>query len=181
MQPGKPPTRGFGGRLYFYNEKSHAIPVEGQLVVYAYDDAEAKHANSDPERKYAFTPEQFERHYSKSDLGPSYSIWIPWDAVGGEQKSISLVPVFTASNGQLVMGQQAMNVLPGKSIAKAETVNPEFENSHDASPPPRFNQSPTSPHRTMRRLPTRSRIANASMRRFEDFDDSRSPRVCSRD
>src|SRR6187431_1536707 len=87
MQPGKPPTRGFGGRLYFYNNKSQAIPVEGQLVVFAYDDSESKHADSNPERKFAFTPEQFERHYSKSDLGPSYSVWIPWDAVGGDQKN----------------------------------------------------------------------------------------------
>src|SRR6187402_2845531 len=37
-QPGKPPTRGFGGRLYFYNKENQAIPVEGQLMVYGYDD-----------------------------------------------------------------------------------------------------------------------------------------------
>src|SRR5687767_10324820 len=28
-QPGKPQTRELGGRLYFYNEASQAIPVEG--------------------------------------------------------------------------------------------------------------------------------------------------------
>jgi hypothetical protein len=119
-QTGKPPTRGFGGRLYFYNKKSQAIPVEGQLIVYAYDDSEGKHSDGNPERKYAFTPDQFQNHLGESDLGPSYSVWIPWDAVGGEQKNISLVPVFTAANGQLVMGQQAMNVLPGKAIAANE-------------------------------------------------------------
>src|SRR5687768_1941013 len=134
-QPGKPPTRGFGGRLYFYNSKSQAIPVEGQLVVFAYDDSESKHANGDPERKYAFTPEQFERHYSKSDLGPSYSVWIPWDAVGGEQKNISLVPIFTATSGQLVMGQQAANVLPGRTIAKKEKAEP----SNEIALPPAAN------------------------------------------
>jgi hypothetical protein len=40
---GKPPTRGFGGRLYFYNEKSQAIPVEGELTVYGFDDTERSH------------------------------------------------------------------------------------------------------------------------------------------
>src|SRR3954469_12910506 len=35
---GKKPTRGFGGRLYFYNAKNETIPVEGQLVVYCFDD-----------------------------------------------------------------------------------------------------------------------------------------------
>lgn len=116
-QPGKPPTRGFGGRFYFYNEKSQAIPVEGQLVVFAYDDSQPKHPDGNPDRKYAFTPEQFKTHFSTSDLGASYSVWIPWDPVGGEQKNISLVPIFTATSGQIVMGQQALNVLPGRERA----------------------------------------------------------------
>jgi hypothetical protein len=112
-QPGKPATRGFGGRLYFYNEKSQAIPVEGQLVVYAYDDTIDPHQTGQPQRKYGFTPDQFTQHYSDSDLGASYSIWLPWDPVGGNQSNISLVPVFTSTSGQIVMGQQAVNVLPG--------------------------------------------------------------------
>jgi len=35
---GKPPTRGFGGRLYFYNDKSQAISVDGELVVHGYEE-----------------------------------------------------------------------------------------------------------------------------------------------
>lgn len=112
-QPGKPPTRGFGGRIYFYNDKNKAVPVEGQLVVYGYDDESNPHARGEPQRKFAFTPDQFAKHQSNSDLGPSYSIWVPWDAAGGEQKDISLVPVFTSTSGKIVMGQQAINLLPG--------------------------------------------------------------------
>lgn len=113
-QPGKPPTRGFGGRLYFYNDKNQAIPVEGQLIVYGYNESKEKHPEGNPDRKFAFTPEQFKSHYSASDLGASYSIWIPWDGMEGDRTSISLVPVFTASTGHVVMGQQARNMLPGK-------------------------------------------------------------------
>src|SRR4029453_16552070 len=36
---GKKPTRGFGGRIYFYDAANKAVPVEGQLVVYGYDDS----------------------------------------------------------------------------------------------------------------------------------------------
>src|SRR5690554_1140713 len=36
---GKPSMRGFGGRIYFYDDKSKAVPVEGTLVVYAFDDS----------------------------------------------------------------------------------------------------------------------------------------------
>jgi hypothetical protein len=118
-QPGKPPTRGFGGRFYFYNDKNRAVLVEGQLVVYGYDDVNDPHRPGEPQRKFVFTPDQFASHQSTSDLGPSYSIWIPWDAAGGDQAQVSLVPVFTATSGKIVMGQQAMNVLPGRTKANA--------------------------------------------------------------
>jgi hypothetical protein len=119
-QPGKPPARGFGGRIYFYNEKNQAVPVEGQLVVYGYDDLQNSHHPGQPQRKFAFTPDQFTKHFSNSELGASYSIWIPWDEAGGEQRHISLVPIFTATSGQVVMGQQAINVLPGRSGSQEE-------------------------------------------------------------
>ena len=121
-QPNKPPTRGFGGRFYFYNDKNRAVPVEGQLVVYGYDDVHNPHQPGEPQRKFVFTPDQFASHQSPSDLGPSYSVWIPWDAAGGDQAQVSLVPVFTATSGKIVMGQQAMNVLPGPT--KANAVDP---------------------------------------------------------
>ncbi len=43
--PGKPVTRGFGGRIYFYNDRSQAVPVDGELVVYGFDDT-ARHNGS---------------------------------------------------------------------------------------------------------------------------------------
>jgi hypothetical protein len=111
---GLPPTRGFGGRIYFYNDSGKCVAVEGQLVVYAYDDTSADNVARSPARKYVFNPEQFANHYSPSDLGASYSVWLPWDAVEGERITLSLLPVFRSTSGQIVMGQQSVNVLPGK-------------------------------------------------------------------
>ncbi|MEX2174383.1 MAG: hypothetical protein WD872_08475, partial [Pirellulaceae bacterium] len=112
---GKPPTRGFGGRMYFYDAANDAIPVEGQLVVYAYDDSQPHATGKTPDRKYAYTPEQFTEHFSPTELGASYSVWLPWDEAGQAEADISLVPVFTASSGQLVVGQPSKNLLPGPS------------------------------------------------------------------
>jgi hypothetical protein len=120
-QPGQKPTRGFGGRLYFYNSDNNTVPVEGQLVVYAYDDSAPGNLATKPSRKFVFTPEQFTAHYTPSDLGASYSVWIPWDEVGGVRKSVSLLPVFTCTSGKIVMGQQSINVLQGKT---PEVVEP---------------------------------------------------------
>jgi len=110
---GKPATRGFGGRVYFYDAKNKPIAVEGQLVVYAYTNDKPNIDSRVPDRKFAFTPEQFTQHYSPTEMGASYSIWIPWDAVGQPQADVSLCPIFTSSSGALVMGQPSRNMLPG--------------------------------------------------------------------
>lgn len=120
-QPGHPPTRGFGGRLYFYNEESEPVPIEGQLVVYGYDDSVKGSPAEVPERKFVFTAEQFTEHFTPSDLGASYSIWLPWDEVGGVRKSVSLLPVFTSTDGDVVMGTQTANVLKGKVPENVDT------------------------------------------------------------
>jgi hypothetical protein len=119
--PGKPAARGFGGRLYFYNAKDQAVPVEGQLTVYGFNDSTQRTDGRKPDRKFVFTAAQLATHYSPAELGASYSIWIPWDAVGGPQMEVSLLPVFTAVNGQVVMGEQSRNLLPGTTTAPANS------------------------------------------------------------
>src|SRR5688572_3315097 len=103
--PGRKPTRGFGGRIYFYDGQNKPVPVEGQLVVYGYNDSKVGGESKTPDRKFAFTPEQFTAHFAPTELGASYSVWIPWDEVGNPQIDVSLVPIFTAASGQLVVGQ----------------------------------------------------------------------------
>ncbi|TWT79873.1 hypothetical protein CA13_12800 [Planctomycetes bacterium CA13] len=146
VQTGRTPTRGFGGRIFFYDEKSRAVPVEGTLIVHAFDENSPNpQANA---KRYEFTSEQLTRHFSQTDLGASYSVWIPWDAVGGESKRISLVASFKpvepkgsilSANGKtreevkLVQGLPAMVMLPGvdselNKIAKSENrMSPEYQ------------------------------------------------------
>lgn len=117
---GKPPTRGFGGRIYFYNEKSQAIPVEGELTVYGFDDTHRDHSGMSVEsadKRFRFTPEQFTKHFSESQLGASYSVWIPWDLAPGEPRKIMLIPTFRTNDGRLVKGKPASLVLPGPAGA----------------------------------------------------------------
>ena len=115
VQTGRTPTRGFGGRLFFYDEKTKAVPVEGELTVHAF--AESANGEQGEVKRYHFTSEQFTKHFSQTDIGASYSVWIPWDAVGGDQTRVSLVPSFRAANGRMVQGEQALVALPGKRIS----------------------------------------------------------------
>lgn len=117
--PNHQPTRGLGGRLYFYNRNHQPVKAQGQLVVYGFEDNEAS-ADEDTEelskadRKFVFTEEEFANHFSPSEFGPSYSVWLPWDAVGGEKKAISVVPVFKTDEGLAIMGDHSRTLLPGK-------------------------------------------------------------------
>jgi len=127
---GQHSTRGFGGRIYFYSSKNEPVPVEGQLVVYAYNDAVAGGENRAADRKFAFTPEQFTQHYAPTELGASYSVWIPWDAIGGPQAQVSLIPIFTSATGQLIIGESSHNLLPGPTAPGGEV-----RYSHTTLPP----------------------------------------------
>ncbi len=123
-QSNSPPERGFGGRLMFYGrEPKKPIKVEGTLVVYAFDEAGRKRDNAAPDRKFVFPAEQFTKHYSKSELGHSYSVWLPWDQVGGEEKDVSLIVRFMPKAGPVVIGDQTKHILPGKKTP------PQFANT----------------------------------------------------
>lgn len=136
IQVGRTPTRGFGGRVFFYNEKSQAVPVEGTLTIHGFDEH-----SEDPEaavKRFVFTPEQLTRHFGQSDLGASYSIWLPWDAAGGDQRRVSLVTSFQAANGTTVQGIPATMLLPGKDTSlhaadKVAELSPQYQKYLDAT------------------------------------------------
>ncbi len=121
QRAGKTSQRGFGGRIVFFNRGSEdPIRVDGQFVVYAYDETERKPHETHPTRRYVFPKEEFARHESESQLGPSYSIWLPWDDVGGNLKQISLIARFEPEGGKFVMGEATKHLLPGLSKAEQE-------------------------------------------------------------
>ncbi len=115
-QGGGPAIRGFGGRLMFHGrDEGRPVKVNGKLIVYAFDEGRENQENFKPDRKFVFTAEQFANHYSKSDLGHSYSVWIPWDKVGGPQKQISLIARLISEDGSVVVSEQARQILPGRA------------------------------------------------------------------
>lgn len=152
-QMGRTPTRGFGGRLYFYDEKSRPVPVEGSLVVHGFDEKATD--KKEAVKRFKFTPEQFTGHFSQSDIGASYSIWIPWDAVGGQQREISLVASFETTEGKLVQGTPAKVLLPGRKPSPetkfARKMSPQFRRwkqaSSGATPPSSGLTTTTIPRR----------------------------------
>lgn len=116
---GQPSQRGFGGRLYFYGrDGDEPVRAEGQLVVYAFDETNRDPTDNRPTRRFVYPPGQFAKHYSDSEVGPSYSVWLPWDDVKGEAKDIGLIVRFEpAHGGSVVVSQQSQHRLPGQMPA----------------------------------------------------------------
>jgi hypothetical protein len=122
-QPGQTPQRGFGGRLMFYDRKNDKpVLVDGQLVVYAFDETGREPTDNKPTRRYVFPPEVMPLHMSKSEIGASYSFWLPWDEAGGPQTEVSLICRFEPKNGAVITGEQTRHRLPGKLPAEAAIV-----------------------------------------------------------
>jgi hypothetical protein len=106
--------RGFGGKLMFFKRGSEdPVRVEGNLVVYAFDETDRPDHETQPTRRYIFPMDEFVRHESESSLGPTYSFWLPWDEIGGQQRHISLIAKFEPKDGPVVIGEQTRHLLPG--------------------------------------------------------------------
>lgn len=119
-QAGQKPQRGFGGRIMFYEkDEKEPILVDGQLVVYAFDESGRDPTDNKPTRRYVFPAEQMSLHMSKSELGASYSFWLPWDEAGGPKADISLICRFEPKGGAVVTSEQTRHRLPGSMPALA--------------------------------------------------------------
>lgn len=122
-QAGKAGQRGCGGRVMFYaGDGKKAVQVDGSLVVYVWDDSSSDKQRK-PDRKYVFRAEDFQKHYSASTIGDSYSFWVPWDDTGGEQTELTLVARFIGRDGAEVTSTPGKVILPGEvPLAKKETM-----------------------------------------------------------
>jgi hypothetical protein len=122
---GQSPQRGFGGRLAFYDgENEKAIKVDGELVVYAFNETNREPTDNKPTRRYVFPADQMNLRMSESELGATYSFWLPWDEAGGPQTEVSLICRFQPKKGSVVVSEQTRHRLPGSLPAVAGATTP---------------------------------------------------------
>jgi hypothetical protein len=134
------PKRGFGGRLYFFgpNNSQEPVKVDGTLVVYAFNETNRNPTNVVPDRKIVYPVKDFETLYSKSKLGHSYSVWVPWDEAGGPQTEITLLARFIPKKGAVITSEQMKVLLPGVNKPLIDVRN---VNSFQSSGPAQYSSS----------------------------------------
>ncbi len=158
-QPQKPGIRGFGGRVYFYRgDEPKPVTVDGGLVVYAFDGDDVSYDATRPEKKYVFTADQFSEHMSHTDMGPSYSVWLPWDEIGGPNRRLSLIARFEGRSGGVVISKPMTKLLPGVG----KYIQPRDDQGRpEAEPLPGTGVRQASGHSTSTTLPENERPALA--------------------
>ena len=98
--------------------------VNGVLTIYGYDDNnQADSGEGKADRKFVFKADSLNNHFSESALGESYSFFVPWDNVGGEEKTITLIPVFKTVEGHMPEAKPATMPLPGRRVSKSAAVS----------------------------------------------------------
>lgn len=136
-KPGHRSVRGFGGRVFFHDAANNAVEADGELTIYGFDESRKGTERQKADKKFVFSGDELKRMMSDSGLGTSYNIWIPWDEVGGERKTIALIPMFRTNEEEprVIKSGQSLNVLFGSA--------PDVKKTAEIGPYKVFGSSPT--------------------------------------
>jgi len=129
---GKNLMRGFQGKVQFFaavpkptgkdTDKQplpppKAVPVDGTLTVYAFEERADGKEGAGPPKKYVFAGKDLKRVHREGPQGPEYNVWLAWDKAGGPERHIRLLMRFDpAGGGQPVMSDNSREVLPGITV-----------------------------------------------------------------
>ncbi|MDB4370792.1 hypothetical protein N9Z44_01695 [Mariniblastus sp.] len=122
---GEASVKGFGGRIFFYNANEKLVKADGELIIYGFDDSSKNSTDRTADKKFVYPQDKFQSHYSENKLGASYSVWVPWEPMGGYRKAITLIPMFRTADGDLIKCTQTIAILPGKVRPDTEVADSE--------------------------------------------------------
>lgn len=124
---GEVSVKGFGGRIFFYNANQKLVKADGELIIYGFDDSTKNLNDGTADKKFVYQQDRFQTHYSENKLGASYSVWVPWEPMGGYRKSITLIPMFRTVDGDLIKCTQTIAILPGKIRPDTEVADSQMD------------------------------------------------------
>jgi len=117
---GENPMRGFGGRIYLYDQdRQRPVKAKGTIVVYIFDEEGRMPGDEKPNEGLVFNEKVLNSKgvYKKSKVGHSYNLWVPIDEAGpeGQAKKISLIVRYIpAKGGSSIASTQSTAHLPGR-------------------------------------------------------------------
>jgi hypothetical protein len=119
------PTRGFAGQIFFFTRNSTPAQVDGTVRVYLFDDQGSVQEQGKPIHQFDFLGEAWTAHLTKSMLGPSYNVFIPYVARQPWHANCSLRVRFTPEDGPTIYSDMVHVVLPGPAKTTENQPSPE--------------------------------------------------------
>ena len=139
VSDGEKPMRGFGGRVYLYDQDMlRPVKAKGTIVVYVFDEEERMPGDEKPNEGIVFSEKMLNSKgiYKKSKVGHSYNLWIPIDEAGpeGQAKKISLIVRYIPDKGgSSITSTQSTTHLPGRRNGEMMTAQSETGQIHQTS------------------------------------------------
>ena len=134
---GENSMRGFGGRVYLYDQDMRPAKAKGQIVVYLFDEDGRSADDAEPNEGIVFDAKMLSSRevYSKSKLGHSYNLWVPVDAAGpnGQARRISLIVRYIPEKGSSKVSTQATVDIPGRRSPESLAAGQDWQNHTESA------------------------------------------------
>lgn len=138
-------TRGFAGQVYFFSSDSEApMTVRGQVQVYLFDDHGTPEEQTRPIYQAGFDSAEWESMLHESQLGPVYSLFVPYPRPGDFEANCTLRIRLTGDDGTRVFSELTRIKLTGKprpqSNTQVHTIDPRLEHQWTGGQTPEHQQ-----------------------------------------
>ncbi len=129
------PCRGFAGQILFLaNRNAMPVKVQGDVRIYLFDDVGTPDDQSKPLRQFDFTSDAWQVHLTKSAIGPSYSVFVPYVRRGRHNAQCSLRVRLTPKDGPVIFSEVAALPLRGPETSSETTLISEPMTAMQATP-----------------------------------------------
>ncbi len=117
------PCRGFAGQLLFLaNRNAAPVEVEGDVRIYLFDNVGSPEEQARPLRQFDFDSEAWKMHLTKSAVGPSYSVFVPYVRRGQSNAQCALRVRLEAKNGPTIFSELSSLPLKGPAAVPETTI-----------------------------------------------------------
>jgi len=119
-------SRGFSGQiLFFANDEKLPVQVDGEVMIYVFDDQGSQEEQIKPIHQWRYPAESWNALLGKGPLGATYNVFIPYTRPGFHQADCTLRVRYTPKQGPTIYSEMVHIVLPGakkkaKSPAEAD-------------------------------------------------------------
>ncbi|HID23871.1 MAG TPA: hypothetical protein EYP14_15935, partial [Planctomycetaceae bacterium] len=170
------PCRGFAGQIFFFT-RGLPTPVvaNGEVEIFVFDDQGSPEEQAKPVHEFEFTQEAWTALLQKTQLGPAYSLFVPYTRKGWHEAHCALLVRLKAVDGPTVTSDMAYVMLPG--VRPPDRMAQHESHNQDAGDGGAVRQ-PAPRTATIRpSLPLAARLARSAGERRDEQPRKLSPRA----